>query len=116
MTPTDTRTNYTKGLRGLADLLDNNPDVPLPYDAHGLVFYVHLVPEALALHTLMVRPVITRDTSAFPVRIKGTLAGMQAEIAIHGNAALSKGATVLPTLVPALAALMNPVKLASVPA
>jgi len=33
MTTTDTRTNYTAGLRALADLLDNNPDLPLPY--HG---------------------------------------------------------------------------------
>lgn len=32
-TTTDTRAEYTAGLRALADLLDANPDVPLPYGA-----------------------------------------------------------------------------------
>jgi hypothetical protein len=29
------RAGYTKGLRALADLLDANPDLPLPYDGNG---------------------------------------------------------------------------------
>lgn len=112
---TDTRTAYTDGLCALANLIDTHPDIPLPW--HGdreLTFYVHHLPEALALHAQMVKPVITRDTSAFPVRINGTLAGMSTEICIHGDVALSSRATPLPALVPALAALMNPAKLASV--
>lgn len=31
MTPTDTRSSYTAGLRALADLLDAHPQVPLPH-------------------------------------------------------------------------------------
>jgi len=29
------RDEYIKGLRGLADLLEANPELPLPYDGHG---------------------------------------------------------------------------------
>jgi len=43
MTTTDTRTNYTAGLRALADLLDNRPNLPLPYtgssSASPITFY-----------------------------------------------------------------------------
>jgi|GEM_PF-2367033 len=43
MTTTD-RTSYTQGLRALADLIDNHPDLPLPYTGSGaaapITFYV----------------------------------------------------------------------------
>jgi len=114
------RTAYVASLRSAADLFEFRDDLPLPYQADQMVFYVRLLPEALALHALMVRPVITREShnaaTAFPVRIKGTLAGMRVEVCIHSDVALDTKAPVLPALVPALAALMNPVKLASVPA
>jgi hypothetical protein len=35
MESTANRTEYTAGLRALADLLDNNPDVPLPYSGRA---------------------------------------------------------------------------------
>lgn len=36
-TSTDTRTAYTQGLRALADLLDEHPELPLP--CHAISFY-----------------------------------------------------------------------------
>jgi hypothetical protein len=108
-------TAFVAGLRSVADLFESRDDLPLPLEANNLAFYVRSMPEALALHALMGKPTVTRETGAFPVRINGTLAGMRAVIAIHADVALSTGAPALPALVPALAALiMNPVKLASV--
>lgn len=44
MTNTD-RTGYTAGLRALADLLDEHPEVPLPYDGtQGRIAIHHLYP------------------------------------------------------------------------
>jgi hypothetical protein len=87
MTTTDTRATYTQGLRALADLLDNNLDVPLP---HGRVvtFFVHDdLTEALAIRDLMVDPVTSRDTSVtFPVNIDGKLAGLTAHVYVSAAA------------------------------
>jgi hypothetical protein len=41
MTTTDTRSSYTAGLRALADLLDDNPQVPLPYDGTRSPITIH---------------------------------------------------------------------------
>jgi len=111
-----TKPAYVTALHNLADLFESRDDLPLPYGADELVFYAHHLPDAIALHALIVKPVITCVTGTFPVRINGTLAGMQVQICIHSKVALSTNAPVLPALVPALAALMSPVKLASVPA
>ena len=106
---TITRPAYVAALRSVADLFDSHDNLPLPYGADELVFYVRALHEALNLHALMDQPKITRvPSSAYPVRIKGTLAGMRAEVCIHADVAISKDAPTLPALVPALAALVNP--------
>ena len=87
MEPTD-RTAYTQNLRALADILDNNPGVPLPYEK-TVMFFVHGdLTEALAIRDLMVNPVTSRDTSVtFPVNIDGQLAGLSAHVYVSAEAA-----------------------------
>jgi hypothetical protein len=108
------RTAYVAALRSVADLFESRDDLPLPYQADQMAFYIRRLPEALALYALMVRPTMDRETGTFPVRINGTLAGMRVEVAIHSDVALGTSVPALPALVPALAALTSPAKLASV--
>ncbi len=95
MTPTDTRTEYAKSLRLLADLLDNNPGVVLPYD-RKVTFFVHGdLTRALTIRDLMVDPVTSQDgkSADFPVGIDGTLCGLPAHVYVSADAAgVSKNA------------------------
>ena len=88
MTDTDTRTNYTQGLRAVADLLDKNPGVPLPY-GRGLSFFIRDdLDEALAIRYLMVDPVTYwGENVCYPVVIEGQLAGLPACVYIWAAAA-----------------------------
>lgn len=49
------RAAYAAGLRALADALDGNPDLPLPFDGttSPLSIFVHTKPEAVAFARLM---------------------------------------------------------------
>ena len=103
---TTNRAAHVAALRLWADLLEDRDDIPLPYKADELTFYVHTnLDEALALHDLMARPRISRDSGAFPIVIDGTILGTKTHVAVHSRLALVGTSPVLPALVPALAAL-----------
>ena len=101
------RTAYVKGLRALADLLEHNPDLPLPYriDEDDIGWYIHTISDALFVRDVMDDPKTTRTDSAnFPVDITGTIAGMRAVASLNPTVALAPGQSVaLPALNPLLA-------------
>ena len=99
-----------QGLRALADLIDNNPAVPIPWGIErGQVgwFVQGTIDDALAIRAVMDDSKITRtDSTNFPVDIVGRVAGMQARVQIVARLALAAGEAVAP---PAPA--MNPLLL-----
>jgi len=94
MTTTDTRTSYTKGLRALADLIDNNPAIPLAWsmNSSGLTWFVHRdIETVLAIRALMTNPVTAPYDSVngnFPVEVTGTLAGFAVSVLVAKEIAL----------------------------
>jgi hypothetical protein len=99
MAPTK-RTVYTQGLRGLADILDDNPDVPLPHSlsrSDGLLWYIHEPIEAvLEIRALMVYALTAPyESNSFPVEVSGILAGFDASVLIAREIAL-EGAPTFP--------------------
>lgn len=114
MTATDTRINYTAGLRALADLIDNH-NLPLPHEGQRFdpfTFFIHNnLAEALAVHDAMTNPHTNRDDNkTFPVQIVGTLAGFPALVYVHARIALAPGTGFvipLPALDPRLAATLT---------
>jgi len=112
MTTTDrtaiVRFDYVKSLRALADLIDSDETIPLPYQGDELTFFIHGdVEQALALHKLMEAPTLTQESGNFPVQITGRLAGFKVLVYVDEKAALAKAPfrPTFPALVPALAAL-----------
>lgn len=88
-----TRTVYIRNLYALAFLLDNNPDIPLPYSLsvrNGLAWYVHdSIETVLAIRKLMEEPLTLPYTSRdFPVEITGTLAGFATTVDVARGIAL----------------------------
>ena len=106
MTTTDTRTHdtaqcaidrarraYVRNLFDLATLLDNEPNIPIPYGLSargGLQWYVHGdIETVLAIRDLMADAVtLPNDSQTFPVRITGTLAGFAATVDVARSIAL----------------------------
>ena len=105
------RTTYVKGLRALADLLEWNHDLPIPYriDEDDIGWYVHAIDDALNLQAVMGAPKTTlTDSANFPVDITGTIAGMRAVASLYHSIALAPGQSVtLPALNPLLAAVSS---------
>jgi len=102
---TDTRTEYVKGLRSLADLLDNT-SIPIPHALsrrNGLTWYVHdSIETVLAIRELMDDALtLPHDSRDFPVEITGTLVGFAATVDVARGIALDD-------TVQAVAAPMNP--------
>ena len=81
MAPTD-RTGYIKGLRALADILDNNPALPLPWDgghASRLSIFVETREQAAGYARLIPGKVIKKvtDSSAYGFELRGSIAGLR---------------------------------------
>lgn len=96
MTSTD-RTAYTQGLRKLAQALDADPSLSLPYEGTNspIAFFVDgkdLEP-ALRLRVLMTNPVTSHSTSiTYPVQINGLLYGLRVYVCIGARIALTDSA------------------------
>lgn len=103
MTDTETRTNYTAGLRALADLLDNNPDLPLPYTginaASPITFYVLDAGEdpkgTLAKIARLLPGTVGKTTSGSGqyFSITGTLAGLHIDATAYRKAVCERVVT-----------------------
>jgi hypothetical protein len=92
MPPTD-RDTFTQGLHHLADLLHDNPDLPLPFDGTvtPLTWFIDDdLDQALLLRAGIVDARTTRDaaSAAFPVQITGSLGGIRVIIRIAAKIAL----------------------------
>ena len=80
MTDTDTRTAYTKGLRLLADLLDNNPDLPLPY--HGSTVglnWIEFDRDSAAAFARLIPGTVTKTPRDDAIDLKGQIAGLKVQ-------------------------------------
>ena len=116
-TSPDKRSTFIDNLHQFAELLATHSDLPLPYRGNELMWFVHGDPApALALAAVMDGPTLIRDPGTFPVSITGTIVGFKVTVYVDEKAALAQPAAVqtFPALVPALAALVDPVKLTSV--
>lgn len=88
----DTRAAYTAGLRTLADLLDENPDVPLPYSGsehNGIMWILQTaeVDQRAVLQTfarLLPGPV-EKGYRATDFDLKGTLEGLHLHVIADRN-------------------------------
>jgi hypothetical protein len=88
MTEVDRRTSYTAGLRALADLLDQHPQIPLPLDGVGLPISIGFHGPAIEDHAgemaAAARILIpgTRNKAADDgyFRVRGMLHGLQLEV------------------------------------
>ena len=92
MTNQIARTEYTKGLRILADILELHPEIPLPYGTTDFFVHKDLVP-ALALRDQLTDPkiqIVDRSTD-FPVKITGTAGSIPVVVYIAAKAALRSG-------------------------
>ena len=109
---TTDRTEYTKGLRDLATLLDNHPELPLPHrlSNDGLQWFGYDIETVLALRARIEDALTLPYDSVqgnFPVEITGTLAGFPASVLVAREIALD-GAPAYPPPPP-----MNPRLLAT---
>ena len=81
-TAPDARSEYTAGLRALADMLDANPELPLPYNGLRpeirLSIFTHTREEAAAYARLLPGKVDKEvtDSSYFGLDLKGALHGL----------------------------------------
>jgi hypothetical protein len=79
---TDRRNSYTQGLRQLADILDNNPELPLPYHGSGahLLWIQNYGKDVLAtarLFTRLVPGTITKAPRGGDLDLNGNIAGLR---------------------------------------
>jgi len=75
---TDTRTAYTQGLRDLADILDNNPDLPLPY--HGKSVGLHWIENdkaSAAVFARLIPGTVTKTARGDALDLEGQIAGLK---------------------------------------
>ena len=78
MAPTD-RTEYTQGLRALADLLDHNPDLPLPYhgsDAHHRLNWIEYDKTSAARFAQLIPGTVTKTARGDCIDLEGQIAGL----------------------------------------
>lgn len=85
MTAPDPRAEYTLGLRMLADLLDTNPDIPLPYHGNGTALLWIIVSEkdqkaTLAAIARALPGKVTKDVRDGSFDLKGQLAGLLVQV------------------------------------
>ena len=102
MTDTD-RIAYTQGLRALADLIDNNPDLPLPYSGSDatapITFYVLNRTEdpkgTLAKIARLLPGAVGKSVSMTGeyFSITGTLAGLHIDATAYRNAVCERVVT-----------------------
>lgn len=86
------RDDSIMALRNLADLLDSNPKIPLPFElTQPLTFFIHdSITEAIAIRELMKNPVTKLDNSmsTHKVVITGAIAGREIKCYVHENVAV----------------------------
>ena len=87
--------NSHTSLRKLADILDANPDIPLPMYGTSMMtlnIFVHEGPldPVLTLRGLLADPVTSRDARnrSYPVDITGRLAGLHVQVSVAAKVAL----------------------------
>ena len=78
MTDTETRTNYTAGLRALADLLDANPDLPLPYTGRGSALnWIEYDKASAARFAHLIPGTVTKTARGDSIDLEGQIAGLK---------------------------------------
>lgn len=86
-TENDTRTEYIQGLRQLADILDANPDLPLPYamgtdgefDSDRATFYLHSKADMVTFARCFPGPLskeVDDRSEHYGFSLKGSLRGL----------------------------------------
>lgn len=98
------RNAFIDGLHELADLLDTNPDLPLPWQgptpSNPITWFIHehsnTLDQALALRDLLTDPKMTRDTGHFPVQFTGHICGLHVQIYVAAALALADPADMPP--------------------
>jgi len=94
MTNTETRASYVQGLRALADLIDNHPDLPIPHQVNRseLQWFVHDdIETVLTIRALMTDAVTAPYDSVrgnFPVEVTGRFAGFAVSVLVAREIAL----------------------------
>ena len=76
---TDTRNGYTQGLRQLADLLDNHPELPLPYSGSGADHTLHWIEydkASAARFAQLIPGTITKAPRGDAMDLEGRIAGL----------------------------------------
>lgn len=100
---TDQRAAYTAGLRALADVLDNHPEVPLPYEGTGAslgrrISFYYLSDEnpraalAAARRAFGV-PMEKNDSMPDTFNLTGSLAGLHFTLTAYRNAVCERVVT-----------------------
>jgi len=77
---TDTRSDYTEGLRVLADLLDAHPGLPLPYhgsSAELIWIETSRVKESARLFAKLIPGTVTKTPRGDAIDLTGRIAGLR---------------------------------------
>lgn len=88
MTTTDQRNAYIAGLRRLADALDTDPDLPLPYhgaDVHAMVF-CQTKEQLVAWSRILTGKAekhVDNDSDAYGFRLKGQVIGVKVDVLVN---------------------------------
>ena len=98
----DTRTAYTTGLRQLADLLDTNPDLPIPFTGsddmapisiHSLGYGDDDPKATLATIARLLPGTVTKEVDSSYYRINGTLSGLHVQATAYRDAVCERVVT-----------------------